>query len=55
MAHTKKESQSAPNSRDFLTKQGENVTRTFCEKMIAAKKIDRKEDIELMHLFKGSK
>ncbi len=29
-------------------KNGENVTRSFCEKMITAKKIYRKEDIEQM-------
>ena len=29
-------------------KDGKNVTRSFCEKMIGAKKIYRKEDIELM-------
>ena len=29
-------------------KKGENVTRSFCKKMVDAKKIYRKEDIELM-------
>ena len=33
---------------ETFNKEGENVTRSFCEKMIAAKKIYRKEDIELM-------
>ena len=39
--------QYAPLEETF-NKEGENVTRSFCEKMIAAKKIYRKEDIELM-------
>jgi hypothetical protein len=34
--------------KETLNNEGENVTRGFCEKMIAAKKIYRKEDIELM-------
>ena len=34
--------------KETLNSEGENVTRGFCEKMIAAKKIYRKEDIELM-------
>jgi hypothetical protein len=33
--------------KDTFT-DGKNVTRDFCEKMVAAKKIYRKEDIELM-------
>ena len=33
---------------ETLNNEGENVTRSFCEKMIKAKKIYRKEDIELM-------
>jgi len=33
---------------ETFNKEGENVTRSFCEKMIKAKKIYRKEDIELM-------
>ena len=38
--------QYAPLKETF--KDGKNVTRSFCEKMIAAKKIYRKEDIEQM-------
>ena len=34
--------------KETLNNEGENVTRSFCEKMIKAKKIYRKEDIELM-------
>jgi len=34
--------------KDTFNEKGENVTRGFCEKMVAAKKIYRKEDIELM-------
>ena len=34
--------------KETLNNEGENVTRSFCEKMIEAKKIYRKEDIELM-------
>ena len=34
--------------KETLNNEGENVTRIFCEKMIKAKKIYRKEDIELM-------
>lgn len=34
--------------KETFNDEGENVTRGFCEKMIAAKKIYRKEDIELM-------
>ena len=34
--------------KETFNKEGENVTRSFCEKMIKAKKIYRKEDIELM-------
>ena len=34
--------------KETFNNEGENVTRSFCEKMIAAKKIYRKEDIELM-------
>jgi len=34
--------------KETFNNEGENVTRGFCEKMIAAKKIYRKEDIELM-------
>ena len=34
--------------KETFNAEGENVTRSFCEKMIAAKKIYRKEDIELM-------
>ena len=33
---------------ETFNKEGENVTRSFCEKMVKAKKIYRKEDIELM-------
>jgi hypothetical protein len=33
--------------KDTFT-DGKNVTRDFCEKMVAAKKIYRKEDIEMM-------
>jgi len=34
--------------KDTFDAEGKNVTRSFCEKMIKAKKIYRKEDIELM-------
>ena len=34
--------------KETFNNEGENVTRSFCEKMIKAKKIYRKEDIELM-------
>tara|TARA_R110002096_G_scaffold168486_4_gene339320 strand:+ start:12525 stop:14504 length:1980 start_codon:yes stop_codon:yes gene_type:complete len=34
--------------KDTFNKDGKNVTRDFCEKMVAAKKIYRKEDIEMM-------
>ena len=34
--------------KDTFDKNGKNVTRNFCEKMVAAKKIYRKEDIEQM-------
>ena len=34
--------------KETLNNEGKNVTRSFCEKMIKAKKIYRKEDIELM-------
>ena len=39
--------QYAPLEETF-NKEGKNVTRSFCEKMVKAKKIYRKEDIELM-------
>ena len=34
--------------KETFDKDGKNVTRDFCEKMVAAKKIYRKEDIEMM-------
>ena len=34
--------------KDTFDAEGKNVTRSFCEKMVKAKKIYRKEDIELM-------
>ncbi len=34
--------------KDTFDKDGKNVTRDFCQKMVAAKKIYRKEDIEMM-------
>ena len=34
--------------KDTFNEEGENVTRDFCSKMIKAKKIYRKEDIEMM-------
>jgi hypothetical protein len=34
--------------KDTFDKEGKNVTRDFCQKMVAAKKIYRKEDIEMM-------
>ena len=34
--------------KDTFDAEGNNVTRSFCEKMVKAKKIYRKEDIELM-------
>ena len=34
--------------KETFNNEGKNVTRSFCEKMIKAKKIYRKEDIELM-------
>ena len=34
--------------KDTFNKDGKNVTRDFCQKMVAAKKIYRKEDIEMM-------
>ena len=34
--------------KDTFNKDGKNVTRDFCSKMVAAKKIYRKEDIEMM-------
>ena len=34
--------------KDTFDKDGKNVTRDFCSKMVAAKKIYRKEDIEMM-------
>ena len=34
--------------KDTFDAEGKNVTRSFCDKMVKAKKIYRKEDIELM-------
>ena len=34
--------------KDTFNEEGENVTRDFCSKMVKAKKIYRKEDIEMM-------
>ena len=34
--------------KDTFNKDGKNVTRDFCQKMVVAKKIYRKEDIEMM-------
>ena len=34
--------------KETFDKDGKNVTRDFCQKMVAAKKIYRKEDIEMM-------
>ena len=34
--------------KETFNDENENVTRSFCEKMIAAKKIYRKEDIDMM-------
>ncbi len=34
--------------KDTFNKDGKNVTRDFCQKMVLAKKIYRKEDIEMM-------